>query len=135
MVDTSPLQRVIEVTVPAAAAGVAQDQVIGPVPFSGAVSLVEFIPEADVTGAATNYRTFRVVNKGQDGNGTTLVASLPFSSGAVTATDFDAKAITLSGTPANLTVVAGDVLAWDETIAGTGLATPGGKIRVTIDRG
>lgn len=135
MVDTSPLQRVLETTVPAVSAGTAQDQTISEAPFAGTVSLVEFIPEADITGAATNFRTFRVVNKGTDGNGTTVVASLAFSSSGVTASDFDSKAITLSATAANLVVAEGDVLAWDETVAGTGLATPGGKVRVTIDRG
>jgi hypothetical protein len=135
MPDYAPLQRNIEATIPASAnASTAQDQVVGVAPYDGTVSSVTYVPEADITGAATNYRTFRVVNAGQDGNGSTVVASLAFSSGAVTASDFDEKAITLSGTPANLVVAAGDVLKWDETVAGTGLASPGGRVRVQIDR-
>lgn len=134
MPDSAPLQNVLRASVPAASAGVAQDQTIDSVPFAGTVSSVTFTPEADITGAATNYRTFRLVNAGQDGNGTTVVASLAFSSGAVTASDFDEKTITLSVTAADLVVAAGDVLKWDETVAASGLASPGGKVRVTIDR-
>lgn len=130
----APLVRKLEATIPAASAAVAQDQTIGEAPFAGVVSSVTFTPEADITGAATNFRTFRVINKGQDGNGSTVVASLAFSSGAVTATDFDERAIDLSGTPANLAVAEGDILAWDETVAGTGLASPGGKVQVEISR-
>lgn len=134
MPDTSPLISKLEATVPSAIAGNAQDQVVGEAPFAGTVTSVTFTPEADITGAATNFRTFRLLNKGTDGNGTTVVASLAFSSGAVTASDFDEKDITLSGTPANLVVAAGDILLWDETVAGTGLASPGGKAQVEISR-
>lgn len=134
MVDSAPLQRTISATIPAASAGAAQDQVIDVSPFAGTVSAVTFIPEADITGATTNYRTFRLVNVGSDGNGTTVVASLAFSSSAVTASDFDEKTITLSATAADLVVAAGDVLKWDETVAASGLASPGGRVRVTIDR-
>jgi hypothetical protein len=134
MTDTTPLQSTLRGTIPAASAGSAYDQTIDTVPWAATVSNVTFTPEADITGAATNYRTYRVVNKGADGNGTTVVASLAFSSGAVTANDFLPKAITLSATAANLVVAAGDVLAWDETVAGSGLASPGGEVRVTLDR-
>lgn len=134
MADTTPLQRTLTATLPAVSAGTAQDQVIDTVPFAATVSAVTFTPEADITGAATNFRTFRVVNTGSDGNGTTVVASLAFSSSGVTASDFDEKDITLSAVAGATTVAQGDVLKWDETVAGTGLATPGGKVRVTLDR-
>lgn len=130
----APLVRKLEATIPSATAAVAQDQTVGEAPFAGTVTSVTFTPEADITGQATNFRTFRLVNKGADGNGTTEVASLAFSSGAVTASDFDEKAITLSGTPANLNVAEGDILAWDEVVTGTGLASPGGKVQVEISR-
>lgn len=130
----APLTRTLEATVPAATAAVAQDQVIGEAPFAGAVSGVTFTPETNVVGQATNFRTFRVVNRGQDGNGNVEVASLAFSAGSVTADDFDERTIPLSGTQANLNVAEGDILAWDETVAGTGLASPGGKVQVTISR-
>lgn len=130
----APLVRKLEATIPSAGAGTPQDQVVGECPFAGTVTSVSFTPEADITGQATNFRTFRLVNKGQDGTGTTEIAALAFSSGGVTASDFDERAITLSGTPANLNVAEGDILAWDETVSGTGLASPGGKVQVEISR-
>lgn len=134
MPDFTPLRRNLETTVPAAIASAVQDQAVNLVPFDGVVTSVTFIPEADITGQATNYRTFRVVNTGADGNGTTVVASLAFSSGSVTATDFDEKPVTLSVVAGATTVAAGDVLKWDETVTGTGLASPGCKVIVAVDR-
>lgn len=135
MPDGAPLQRTLEVTIPAsAAAGTAQDQAVGVVPYAGTVTAVSFVPEADITGAATNFRTFRLVNKGQTGAGTTVIASLAFSSSSVTATAFDERALTLSAVAGATTVAADDVLLWDETVSGTGLTAPGARVRVTIDR-
>jgi hypothetical protein len=136
MADTAPLLRTIETEVAAqATAGTVQDQVIGEAPFAGTVTEVTIIPEAAVTANATNFRTFRVVNKGQAGAGTTVVAT--FATDTVTTDDlaaFDEKTIPLSGTAANLVVAAGDVLAADETVTGTGVAHGGYTIKVTISR-
>jgi hypothetical protein len=115
-------------------AGTAQDQVIGECGHAGTVSSVVIVPEAGLTANATNYRTFRVVNKGQTGAGSTVVAT--FATDTPTTDDltaFDEKAIPLSGTAANLAVAAGDVLAADETVAGTGIAHSGYTIRVLYD--
>lgn len=60
-----------------------------------------------------------------------LEATIP---AAIAATDFDEKAITLSVVADATTVAAGDILAWDETVAGDGLASPGGKVQVEISR-
>lgn len=130
----APLDRTIETTVPAAGAAVAQDQVIGEAPFAGEVSAVTFTPEANITGQATNYRTFRVVNRGADGNGTTVVASLAFDGAGVTASDYDERAITLSAVAGATDVAQGDILAWDEVVTGTGLASPGGLVTVALSR-
>lgn len=119
---------------PAVGAAVAQTVIIGEAPFAGTVTNVSFTAAADITGTATNFRTFRVVNKGTDGNGTVVVASLAFSSGAVTALDFDEKDITLSVVAGATTVAEGDILVWDEVVTGTGLASPGGKPQVEINR-
>jgi hypothetical protein len=104
-------------------------------PFAGSVSSVSYTPISTLTGAATNYRTLRLVNKGSDGSGSTVIASLAFSGSGVVATADDEKAITLSGTAANLVVAQGDILAWDETVAGTGLDSPGGLVQVEFTRG
>lgn len=114
-----------------ATAATAQDLVIGEVSHGGTVKEVTIIPEAAVTAQATNYRTIRVVNKGQAGTGTTEVAALPLDTpGTDNLVAFDEKTIPLSGTAANLAVVAGDVLAVDETITGTGLAHGGYTVKV-----
>jgi hypothetical protein len=129
-------KRVLEATVaPQGTANAAQDQVIGEAPYAGRVSSVKIVPEAALTANATNFRTFRVVNKGQAGSGSTVVAS--FATDTPTTDDlvaFDEKAIPLSGTPANLKVAKGDVLAVDETVAAAGVAHSGYKVLVEISR-
>lgn len=136
MADTAPHTEVLEATIPAAGAAVAQDQVIGEAPYAGEVTEVVIVPEAALTANATNYRTFRVLNKGQTGAGSTVVASL--ATDTPTTDDlaaFDEKSIPLSGTAANLDVAEGDVLAVDETVAASGVAHSGYRVLVTISRG
>lgn len=133
MADTAPYEIVLEKSTEALAANATGATIIGEAPFAGTVTAVTYTPESDITGADTNTRTLAVVNKGTDGNGSTSVATLALTSG-VNATDFDEKALTLSGTAANLEVAAGDILAFTSTHAGTGLADPGGRIAVTISR-
>ncbi len=122
----------LEAAVPAqGTAGSAQDYVIGEADSGGTVKEVTIVPEAAVTGNATNFRNFRVVNKGQNGAGTAVVAT--FSTNATPANDlvaFDEKNVPLSGTPANLVVSEGDVLVADETAGGTGVAHGGYTIKV-----
>jgi len=102
-------------------------------PFAGTVSAVTYTPAGDVTGAATNNRRFQLINKGQDGNGSTVVATLSFGSGT-NAADFDETTIPLSGTEGATTVAAGDILAWFSDAVGTGIADPGGLVTVSIAR-
>jgi len=131
---SAPLVRVIEQDVPAVStAGNSDDTVIGVAPFAGTVTEVKYIAEAAVTGAATNNRTVSLVNKGQAGAGTTTVASLTFASGT-NAVANDDTTVTLSGTAANLVVAEGDTLQWRSVANGTGLADPGGLIRITLSR-
>lgn len=130
----APLIRSVGQNVPAAAAATAQDNVVGRAPLSGVVTEVTLTPEATITGAATNFRTFRLVNRGQDGTGTTVVASLAFDAATVTAAAFDERTLPLSGAAGATTVAEGDVLVLDEVVAGTGLASPGGIVNVTVAR-
>lgn len=136
MPDSAPLKKTIDADIPAqGTANATQDYVIGEAPHAGTVSEVTIIPEAAVTAHATNYRTFRVVNKGQAGAGTTVVAS--FATDTVTTDDlaaFDEKTVTLSAVAGATTVAAGDVLVADETVAASGVAHGGYTIKVTIDR-
>lgn len=134
MADTAPYVRVIEADVPAVStAGNDDDSVIAQAPFACTVTSVQYVPEAAITGADTNSRTVSLVNKGAAGSGTTTVASLALTNG-VNATANDEKAITLSGTAANLVLAEGDTLQWRSIHVGTGIADPGGLVRITVSR-
>lgn len=130
---TAPLVRVIEADVPAAATAVSDDSVISQAPFDCTVSAVQYVPEAAVTGAATNNRTVSLVNKGQAGSGTTVVATLTYASGT-NSTANNESSLTLSATAADLVLAAGDTLQWRSIANGTGLADPGGLARITLAR-
>lgn len=135
MTDTSPLVRKLTGTLPATAAASDYDQTLGEAPFAGTVSSVSYTPEAAITGNTTETRTLTIVNKGAAGAGTTVVATLAFTTG-VNGTAFDEKAYTLSVVAGATTVAAGDILAAVSTHGGsTGLADPGGLVQVEITRG
>lgn len=133
MPDSAPLVRKLQTTVPALGAAVAGDQTLGEAPFAGTLTSASFTPEANITGDNTNKRTLTVVNKGADGNGTTVMATLDFVT-ATNANDFDELAFTLSATAANKVVAEGDIIAVVEAVAGTGLANPGGLVQVELTR-
>jgi hypothetical protein len=134
MADTAPYVRVIEADVPAVpTAGNDDDTVVAQAPFDCTVTAVQYVAEAAITGADTNSRTVSLVNKGAAGSGTTTVASLALTNG-VNATANDEKAITLSGTAANLVLAAGDTLLWRSIHVGTGITDPGGLVRITVSR-
>jgi hypothetical protein len=128
-----PLKRTLVIQAPAFATNVDGSVVIGKAPFAGTVSAVGFIPNAAIAGQATNTRRVAVTNRTSAGLGVNEAALLQFNSG-VNAVQYDEKAITLHGTPGNLVVAAGDVLTWDSTTPGTGLADPGGLVIVEITR-
>jgi hypothetical protein len=98
---------------------------------AGTVSAVTYAPVTAITGANTNTRSVSLVNKGQSGAGSTVIATIQYNSG-VNAAASDENTVTLSGTPANLVVAAGDILQWQSTAVGTGIADPGGLVAVTI---
>lgn len=98
-------------------------------PRAATVSVVGYVPLTTITGANTNTRSVSLVNLGQAGSGSTVIATLQFNSG-VNATAGQVKAITLSGTAANLVLAAGDVLQWQSTHVGTGIADPGGLVSI-----
>lgn len=123
-------------TTTAAAVGTAgndQNNEVAVAEYNGVVTAVTYAPNATITGAATNNRTFNLVNKGQTGVGTAVVATLNMGNGTNAAAG-DERAITLSATPANLVVAAGDVLEWQSVHIATGIVDPGGLVKVTIDR-
>lgn len=134
MADTAPLVEKLVATVPAVAAASDGDQTVGEAPFAGTVTAVTYTPEAAITGANTETRTFTLVNKGAAGAGTTVVATLAMTSG-VNGVAFDEHSTTLSVVAGATTVAAGDILAFVSTHSGsTGLADPGGMVEVEITR-
>lgn len=134
MTSAAPLTRLIQQEVPAVAtAGNSQNTIIAQAPFPGTITLVQYVPLAAITGAATNNRVVSLVNKGQAGTGTTAVASLTFASGT-NATAGNEITLTLSATAADSVVAEGDTLRWESTVNGTGLADPGGLALVTVSR-
>lgn len=134
MTDQAPLVRDVEVPVALVAAAADLTTPLEEVDLAGTVTAVTYSPKSDITGANTDSRTVSLINKGQDGNGTTVIATLAFVS-TVNASDYDEKTITLSATPANLVVADGDILAWLSAHVGTtGLADPGGLVKVSISR-
>lgn len=134
MPDSAPLVRQYKATVPAVAAAADKESNVVDVEFAGTVTSVVYSPDTVLTGANTESRTIVLVNKGQSGAGTTIVATKLFVSGVNAAAD-DETAITLSATAANLVVADGDILAWQSTHVGaTGLADPGGMALIEITR-
>lgn len=133
MGDKAPLVETLQARV--AAEGLTTDgtEPVGEAPFAGTVTSVSYTPDSTITGAATNNRTVSLVNKGQDGSGNTVIATLAFNTGVNAPAD-DEKQIPLSGVAANLVVAAGDILAFASVHGGTGLADPGGLVQVGIDR-
>lgn len=134
MSNQAPLVDVIEHSAqPVATAGNDLEEVITASPFAGSVTSVTYATETAITGAATNTRSVTLYNRKADGSGSAVVATLEFDAGINTVAYVE-KAITLSATPANLVLAAGDVLTWKSAHVGTGLADPGGRVEVTVSR-
>lgn len=82
---------------------------------------VRLVNMAAITGNASHYGTFALTNRGTAGSGTTSVASR--ATDTATTDDVTAKVpwtVTLSTTPANLYVEAGEELTASWTITGSG---------------
>lgn len=118
-----------------AAAGATADAVkdAGVAEISGAVLSVWYTPASAVTGANTDTRTLSLINKGSDGLGTTVVATLALTSGNDLVAH-KANEVPLSSTTEDLDVQGGEVLEWTSTHSGsTGLADPGGVVTIAHD--
>lgn len=132
---SAPLIRTLQTQVPAVTILATTVTMATEAPYAGTVSGVSYTAIAAVTGAASpSSRTVSLINKGQAGAGTTVVASLALLSG-VNLVAYDEKAITLSATAADLVLVAGDILAWSSAaVGGTGLVDPGGLVQIEVTR-
>ena len=99
------------------------------IPANGNVTGVVYIPNATITGAATDNRKISLINGGDNGEGTTEVAALAFGNGT-DAPAGEEKTVTLGGTA---TVTAGDQMKWKSAKVGTGIADPGGTVFVAVE--
>lgn len=131
--STAPLVTRVQATLPALTASTTGDQTVARAPWAGTLTGASFTPEANITGNSTNSRTLTVVNKGQDGNGTTVMATLAYATGT-DSTDFNETAFTLSAVEDATDFASGDILAVAEAVAGTGLANPGGMVQLELTR-
>ena len=130
----APLTEDYEVAMSAeGTAGTGQEQQICVAPWAGTLAGATYIPEAAVTGVATNNKSVNVRNRGAAGSGTTIMATLTFAAGT-NGVAFDESTVALSGTAANLNFNQGDVLTASSTVNGTGMTLPEGKVRVTLSR-
>lgn len=136
MTEQAPRRDTLEFTQPAVGATASDTSIIGEAPYDLTVEAASYTPDANITGAnSPASRTVNVVNRGTDGSGTTVVATLAFVSG-VNAVAGDEKALTLSGTAANLNVDTGAIIAFESlaVTSGTGLADPGGLVQLNVSR-
>src|SRR5688572_10446769 len=103
--NAAPVALYPSAALPAVATGTDSDVAVFVAPFDCTVTAVTYTPNATITGANTNTRALRLRNKGLTGVTNVVVAELQFDSG-VNATAYDERTITLSGTPANLSLAA-----------------------------
>lgn len=129
MPEYSDFTKKTQAEVPAVSAAATLRTPIWEAPVAGKLTGASYTPSASVTGANTDTRTISIVNRTSAGAGSTSMASLALASG-VNMTSGDEKALTLSGTAANLVFAAGDVLAFESVHAGNGLADPGGLVQI-----
>ncbi len=116
---------------PGAAAGDAtEDFTILRVPNKVIVHRIDWVPNAAVTGAATNNFALSVINKGTAGAGTAVVGTAVTFASGTNATAF-ASTNLFNGSQE---LPSGSVLALRRTLNGTGLATPEGAVVVEYSR-
>jgi hypothetical protein len=92
-----------------------------------------YTPDTVLTGVVTNSRTLSLRNKGQTGAGSTVMATLAYVNG-VNIAAFDEGTIPNSGVAGATDIAAGDVLALQSLHVGTGLADPGGLLKIVVGR-
>jgi len=107
-------------------AGTADEEPVLIAPIACKITGVTFVPESAITGDATNYATLSLQNKGAAGTGTDEIATFAFDTPTTDdVVAFDGKALTLSGTAANLELALGDVVSIKKAIAAAGMVLDG----------
>ncbi|KYC53880.1 MAG: hypothetical protein AMQ22_00080 [Candidatus Methanofastidiosum methylothiophilum] len=90
---------------------------------------VGIIPDTQF-GQATDYAALSLINKGNDGAGTTVIASKTFNSTNVA----DAYKYTSLGTVSNADIAAGSVLSLAKAKTGDGQIVPAAAIELILER-
>jgi hypothetical protein len=105
------------------------DRTVFVVPTGQAYTITKatLTPDIDL-GAASHYLTLTLYNRGTDGNGTTAMAALAFSSAVANNVPTSMGAIT-SGA-----ITAGQSISIAKTYTGNGLAWPGGLLQLEMTR-
>lgn len=134
MPASAPLTQSIKTKIPSQIAADTADATIAEAPFVGTVTGATFTPDAAITGATATKRTFTIENRGQDGTGTTVIATLDLITGVNPAKQ-DEIAFTLSVVANATNVAQGDIIVCKEAVTSTGTANPGGMVEVTFTRG
>lgn len=126
--DTAGYPRSVEIP---AVAALDTSTVLVPesVGYDARVTKVEIVPRAAVTANATNFATLAVQNKGPLGSGAVVVATRSWA--ATNSVAGTKEAMTLSATPANLELKAGDQLQVVHASAASGLALPAISVIIT----
>jgi len=131
---TTPGTHEVNVPTPTVAAGTAADLPVwrNNLGVNVVITRVGFTPDSDVTGDDTNNFSLTVLNKEDDGTGTTAVATKEYATG-VDMSDFVEDELTLSTTAADLVVASGEVLALAKTEDNAGLELPEGLLRIEYE--
>jgi hypothetical protein len=101
--DAAPQQRRISARIGAQGAAVVSSEAIGDAPEDATVAGCSIAFDAAVVGNTANTRTLNLVNRGQDGTGGTVVATLALVTGTNPAA-MDEAAFALSGVAGALNV-------------------------------
>lgn len=104
-----------------AAAATTKQVLLFRVPINMRLEAVEAVSQAAVTGDGTDTKNLNIINKGQDGTGTTELGNIDLAAGNDLAA-FDAKAFTMPASPVDINK--GDVLAVEIEQVGTGVLLP-----------
>ncbi len=123
-------QRWTKSAVDAAAATATPESIFFVARGKGTVTAIRFVPNALLTADNTNFATVTVRRRNADGSGAVTVASYVTNVAGGSLVAFTPKALTLSGTAANLAYTAGQMLTVEITKAAAGVAVPQGVLVV-----
>lgn len=109
------------------------ETLVGLNPLIGRVTAARILPAANVTADATNNATVTLSKRDAAGGTKTTVATLITNVAGGNWTAWVPKDMALSGTSANLDVVAGSVLTFEVAKGGTGVQLPALILAVDVD--